>query len=108
MIRNLNYKLIASILLSLVWSCAHYGQNVSVGNKVTAEKPEMESYLTSRSEAYYHFIRSRQLLYQNRVKEALAELEFAAAADPEEPYLFAELASFYLRQGENAKALTAA
>jgi tetratricopeptide (TPR) repeat protein len=68
----------------------------------------MESHLTSRSEAYYHFIRSRQLLYQNRVKEALAELEFAAAADPEEPYLFAELASFYLRQGENAKALTAA
>ena len=108
MSRNLNYKLIASVLLSLVWSCAHYGQSGPGGDRVAAESSEIQSYLTSRSEAYYHFIRSRQLLYQNQLEEALAELEFAATADPEAPYLFAELASFYLRQGQNAKALAAA
>ena len=108
MFKYLNFKLIALILLSFVSGCAHYGQSVSQGTKVKGEQPQGEPYLTARSDAYYHFIRSRQLLYQNRVKEALAELELATAADPEDPYLFSELASFYLRQGEGSKALAAA
>ena len=106
MIRYLNYKLIVLCLLTVAWGCAHYGQHVSPESM--ADKTEVESYLASRSAAYYHFMRSRQLLYQNRVKQALAELELAAAADPEAPYLFAELASFYLRQGESSQALAAA
>ena len=106
MIRYLNHKLVALPLFLLVWSCAHYGQDGSLLSK--AGRQEVQSYLSSRSEAYYHFTKSRQLLYQNRIQEALEELEFAAEADPEAPYLFAELASFYLRQGESAKALAAA
>ncbi|NIQ89267.1 MAG: hypothetical protein GWN93_09395 [Deltaproteobacteria bacterium] len=76
--------------------------------EIAAQEARAKLHLSSRTDAYYHFLRSRRLLYENRVKEALTELEIAAEADPGAAYLFVELATFYLRQGENTKAVEAA
>ena len=102
------FILIALLVLSLLWGCALSGRKVATEEEITARQERAKLHLSSRTDAYYHFLRSRQLLYQNRVKEALSELEIAAEADPGAAYLFVELATFYLRQGQNAEAVEAA
>ena len=106
--RCLNLTQISFILGVLLWGCALSGKNVPLSEKSTAEQTYASPYISLRSQAYNHFLRSRQHLYQNRMNEAVAELEMAVAADPDSPYLFLELASFYLRQSRNAEALAAA
>ena len=97
------FILIALLVLSPFWSCALTGQKAATEKEIAAQQARAKPHLSSRTDAYYHFLRSRQLLYQNRVKEALTELEIAAEADPGAAYLFGELATFYLRQGQNAR-----
>jgi hypothetical protein len=86
---TVNLILIALIVLSLTWACAPSRNTVSGEQKVAVEGEDTEIYQSPRNKAYYHFLRSRELLYQNRVDEALNELEMAASEDPAAAFLFA-------------------
>ena len=83
--KRLNPLLLGVIPGLLLWGCSLTGQKVPLGGDYAAKHPPASQYLSPRSEAYYHFLRYRQYLVQNRMNEAVVELEKAAAADAEAP-----------------------
>ena len=105
---RINLTPFAVVLGLLLWGCVPSGQKMVLSEKYAEEPTDGSQYLSSRSEAYYHYLKSRQHLHLNSVDEVVAELEMAAAADPDSPQLLIELASFYVRQGQNTKALETA
>ena len=83
----------------LVTGCASLGKvtGLATGGETAAE--------TSKSQAYYHFLKAQQLLMVDDVPGAIQEYKTALENDPNSAYLELELATIYQRQGDIKEAL---
>jgi tetratricopeptide (TPR) repeat protein len=91
---------IAGLWLTLTaLGCASLGKVVSFKSEdhATAE--------TTKSLAYYHFLKAQQLMLDDDVAGAIKEYEAALKDDPDSPSLELELAALYQRQGDVKQAL---
>jgi tetratricopeptide (TPR) repeat protein len=82
----------------LVAGCASLG-------KVTGLATGGSTTETSKSQAYYHFLKAQQLLVADDVPGAIGEYKLALENDPDSPSLELELAALYQRQGDVKEAL---
>lgn len=98
---------LAALLAAFLSGCALTRPAVPADRTPAPAAARQEGHLPGKGEAYYRFLKSSYLLDHDREQEALAELERAAAADPESPELLADLSSLYLRDGNREAALAA-
>jgi tetratricopeptide (TPR) repeat protein len=99
------YVLVCGIIglcLSLtVTGCASLGKVTSLATGKTSSE-------TSKSLAYYHFLKAQQLLAFDDISGAIQEYKQALENDPDAPSLHLELAALYQRQGKIKLALAQA
>jgi tetratricopeptide (TPR) repeat protein len=90
--------LVIFVCLALM-GCAFLGRvaPTGIGGAEAAE--------TSKSLAYYHFLKAQQLLVADDTARAIQEYEAAIENDPESPFLEMDLAALYQRKGDVKQAL---